>query len=49
MDSENKIVELEEKYRKLNDDFEILQDSIHRLSSIALICFLLGLIAGFLI
>lgn len=49
MQEEYKFMLLEEKFKKLSLDFEVLQYSINKIPTIALICFLLGLIAGFLI
>lgn len=49
MTTDEKISDLEMKYKKLSQNMLTLTNSIHRLASIALICFLLGLIAGFLL
>lgn len=49
MTNEEKIKILEYKYQKLSEDFDILTNSIHRLPAIVLICFLSGLIIGFLL
>lgn len=49
MNTEEKISDLEMKYERLSENLFTLTQSIHRLGSIALICFLLGLITGFLL
>lgn len=50
MEGDNyKLKQLEDRIDRISEDFEILQDSVSRLPGIALICFLLGLIAGFLL
>nr|DAO98118.1 MAG TPA: Protein of unknown function (DUF1043) [Caudoviricetes sp.] len=49
MKDEYKLMLLENKLKQLTEDFEVLQNSISKLPTIVLVCFLLGMIAGFLI
>lgn len=49
MTNEERILLLEEQCPKIEDDFDILHHSINRLPTIALICFSLGLIIGYLL
>lgn len=49
MMDEHRLFVLEEKYKKISGDFDILQDSISHLPIIILICFLSGLTVGILV
>lgn len=49
MRDEYKLKQLEDRINKVSEDFDILQNSISRLPAIALVCFLLGTIVGFLL
>ena len=49
MIDEHRLYQLEAKYKRIAEDFEILQESIGHLPTIALVCFLSGLTAGCLI
>lgn len=49
MELNDKVDLLEKRYQKLENNIDTLTNAIHHLSTIALIFFLLGMIAGFLI
>lgn len=49
MIDEHRLYQLEAKYKRMAEDFDILQESINHLPTIALVCFLSGLTAGCLI
>lgn len=49
MEKEYRLIQLENKINKVSEDFDLLIESISQLPTIVLICFLSGLIAGFLI
>ncbi len=49
MQEEYKLIQLENKVNKVSQDFDILKESIIQILTIALICFLVGLIIGCLL